>query len=124
MMGLENENTVKETVDEIDLEANSGKLSLQQVKSHNNSRSCYLIVHDKVYDATPVLRVHPAGPECLLRKAGMDSTQDFYYHSKKAQLEWKKLRVVGTLDGKSLKTVNQQRKSLNYYRSSADCRIL
>lgn len=50
---------------------------LSEVKSHNDAKSTYLIVHNKVYDVTKFLEEHPGGEEVLLEQAGGDATEAF-----------------------------------------------
>lgn len=47
------------------------------IAKHNSARSCWLIIHDKVYDLTEFLPHHPGGRKVILRNAGKDSTGDF-----------------------------------------------
>ncbi|XP_047128073.1 cytochrome b5 isoform X1 [Hydra vulgaris] len=56
----------------------SGKLfTLEEVRSHNNAKSCWLAIHDKVYDVTKFIDEHPGGEEVLLELAGKDATSNF-----------------------------------------------
>ncbi|KAM0265278.1 hypothetical protein ACHAPA_007857 [Fusarium lateritium] len=48
-----------------------------EVAKHNNAESCWLIIHDKVYDLTEFLPNHPGGRKVILKNAGKDSTVDF-----------------------------------------------
>ncbi|XP_067951157.1 cytochrome b5-like isoform X2 [Watersipora subatra] len=50
---------------------------LEEIKEHNNGKSAWLIIHDKVYDVTKFLDEHPGGEEVLLEQAGQDSTESF-----------------------------------------------
>ena len=59
--------------------------SLCQLARHNNRRSCWLAADGRVFDATSFLDNHPAGPEPLLKRAGKECSEDFYFHSKNAQ---------------------------------------
>jgi len=72
--------------------------SKEEVAQHNSEESCWLIVDDSVYDVTPFLDQHPAGPKPLLRRAGGDATRDFYFHSKAAQKSWQKYKI-GYVEG-------------------------
>lgn len=51
--------------------------SLEEVKQHKDGRSCWLSIHDKVYDVTKFLDEHPGGEEVLLEQAGGFSTEAF-----------------------------------------------
>ncbi|RBR20876.1 uncharacterized protein FIESC28_05028 [Fusarium coffeatum] len=48
-----------------------------EVARHNSSKSCWLIIHNKVYDLTEFLPNHPGGRKVILKNAGKDSTGDF-----------------------------------------------
>ena len=37
----------------------SKELTYADVKSHSSKKDCYLVVHDKVYDATSFVDEHP-----------------------------------------------------------------
>jgi len=56
---------------------NVKEFRLSEVKAHNDAKSCYLVVHNKVYDVTKFLEEHPGGEEVLLEQAGEDSTEAF-----------------------------------------------
>ena len=45
-----------------------------EVQKHTTRESCWVIIDGQVYDATSVLRWHPAGPEVILNLAGQDAT--------------------------------------------------
>mmetsp|Transcript_6053 Transcript_6053/g.8396 ORF Transcript_6053/g.8396 Transcript_6053/m.8396 type:complete len:154 (-) Transcript_6053:339-800(-) len=51
--------------------------TLEEVKKHNSEGSCWIIVEDKVYDATPYLCNHPGGAYAILQFAGDDATEDY-----------------------------------------------
>jgi len=50
---------------------------LSEVKEHNNVKSCWIIIHNKVYDITKFLEEHPGGEEVLLESAGQDASESF-----------------------------------------------
>ena len=50
---------------------------LSEVKEHNDGKSCWMVIHDKVYDITRFLDEHPGGEEVLLEIAGNDGTEPF-----------------------------------------------
>lgn len=60
----------------------------EEVARHNHPGDCWLIAHGKVYNVTSFLPRHPAGEFAILRHGGMDSTQDYDFHSSKAQRMW------------------------------------
>jgi len=66
-----------------------------QVKRHNTEESAWILVGDTIYDATPILRSHPGGADCILRKAGgvKDCTMDLQFHSKRGRESWKQYKV-------------------------------
>ncbi|GLC49885.1 hypothetical protein PLESTB_000319300 [Pleodorina starrii] len=51
--------------------------SLADVKAHTTDKSCWLVVHGKVYDVTEFLEEHPGGYDIILTSTGKDATQDF-----------------------------------------------
>eukprot|EP01038_Epipyxis_sp_PR26KG_P005180 gene5180-7207_t len=87
----------------------SSKLSytMKEVKQHNSAESAWIVVNNRVYDATPFLNEHPGGADSILINAGMDSTEDFEaVHSKKA---WKMLEdyYIGELKMANSSSVDQ-----------------
>jgi hypothetical protein len=69
--------------------------TLCQVRRHNHEGSAWLVAGESIYDATTQLDRHPAGAECILRKAGgaQDCTDDLNFHSKRGQQMFKKCFV-------------------------------
>jgi predicted heme/steroid binding protein len=65
----------------------------EEVSKHNSRDDCWLISHGNVYDVTPFLESHPAGPASILRHAGTDASRDFDFHSRGAQKLWAKFQV-------------------------------
>ncbi|EXL92811.1 L-lactate dehydrogenase (cytochrome) [Fusarium odoratissimum NRRL 54006] len=60
-----------------------------EVAQHNNANSCWLIIHNKVYDLTDFLPNHPGGKKVILKNAGKDSTADFdLIHSNDVLDKW------------------------------------
>lgn len=55
----------------------SKTFTLKEVKEHNSGKSCWMVVHNKVYDVTDFLSEHPGGEEILLETAGTDATEAF-----------------------------------------------
>eukprot|EP00931_Biecheleriopsis_adriatica_P069686 TRINITY_DN43488_c0_g1_i1.p1 TRINITY_DN43488_c0_g1~~TRINITY_DN43488_c0_g1_i1.p1 ORF type:complete len:567 (+),score=102.08 TRINITY_DN43488_c0_g1_i1:62-1702(+) len=52
-------------------------ISLEEVQKHKDRGSAWIIVKDRVYDATGFLEEHPGGSSTILRTAGGDATEDF-----------------------------------------------
>ncbi|KAF2353379.1 Cytochrome b5-like heme/steroid binding domain [Trinorchestia longiramus] len=57
--------------------AESKRFSLKEVAEHKTADSCWVVVHDKVYDLTPFFNEHPGGEEVLLEQAGQVATDAF-----------------------------------------------
>ena len=77
---------------------NEPQFTMEEVARHNTRESCWLVVRGVVYDVTPALGSHPPGAGAILQGAGKDATEDFDFHSSKAQKAWKKYRI-GRLRG-------------------------
>ncbi|KIK95771.1 hypothetical protein PAXRUDRAFT_826689 [Paxillus rubicundulus Ve08.2h10] len=57
---------------------NAGKpLTGNEVALHNTRESCWIIVHDNVYDVTDFLDDHPGGSKIILKYAGKDATKEY-----------------------------------------------
>lgn len=83
----------KRRLSKLSSQASSGLYTMCQVKRHKSKGDCWLVAHGSVYDVSAILDVHPAGSECILKKAGTDCTIDFDFHSRITQREmWSKLR--------------------------------
>jgi len=52
-------------------------ITLEELKEHNNPKSCWMAIHDKVYDITKFLDEHPGGEEVLLEQSGTYATEAF-----------------------------------------------
>jgi cytochrome b involved in lipid metabolism len=52
-------------------------LSVQEVAVHNTSADCWLIISNKVYNATSYLNLHPGGRGQIIPYCGQDATQAF-----------------------------------------------
>ncbi|KAG8532774.1 uncharacterized protein KY384_002652 [Bacidia gigantensis] len=53
------------------------QLTFSEVSEHSSKKDIYLIVHDKVYDATSFVDEHPGGEEVLLDVGGQEATEAF-----------------------------------------------
>lgn len=71
-----------------------------QVQSHDNESSCWLVAGDVIYDATSLLKSHPGGKECILRKAGgvADCAMDIFFHSQRGRAMWERHRIGRLLE--------------------------
>ncbi|THH33092.1 hypothetical protein EUX98_g1115 [Antrodiella citrinella] len=52
-------------------------ISGKTVAEHNSRESCWIIVHDHVYDVTEFLDDHPGGSKIILKYAGKDATAEY-----------------------------------------------
>lgn len=55
----------------------SQEYTLEDVQAHTSKTSCWIILHNDVYDVTQWLQDHPGGNEILLEAAGQDCTLQF-----------------------------------------------
>ncbi|PNW71559.1 hypothetical protein CHLRE_16g659350v5 [Chlamydomonas reinhardtii] len=81
--------------------APSGKTyGVADLKQHTTEKSCWLVVHGKVYDVTEFLEEHPGGYDIILTSTGKDATQDFEEigHSNSAKKLLEKY-VIGEFEG-------------------------
>jgi len=53
------------------------RIALKDVEGHTDKKSCWLVIHDNVYDVTKFLEEHPGGEEVLLEQGGKDATEQF-----------------------------------------------
>lgn len=82
----------------------SKSFSINEVANHNSESDCWMVVKDKVYDATSFVVNHPGGP-AILKGCGMDATKLFEErptnnkgpHPDKAREQLAKL-YIGELD--------------------------
>ncbi|XP_003742686.1 cytochrome b5 [Galendromus occidentalis] len=51
--------------------------SLEDVAKHNEKSSCWLVIHEGIYDVTKFMEEHPGGEEVLLEQGGRESTEVF-----------------------------------------------
>ena len=49
----------------------------EEILEHKSKNSCWIILHDKVYDVSKFLDEHPGGEEVLLEQGGKDATENF-----------------------------------------------
>ncbi|PNS15048.1 hypothetical protein CAC42_2277 [Sphaceloma murrayae] len=55
----------------------SKTLTYSDVAEHNTKKDLYVVVHDKVYNASSFVDEHPGGEEVLLDVGGQDATEAF-----------------------------------------------
>lgn len=53
------------------------ELTYRQVQQHANKKDLYVVIHDKIYNATSFIDEHPGGEEVLLDVGGQDATEAF-----------------------------------------------
>jgi len=53
------------------------EFTYSDVAEHNVKKNIYVVVHDKVYDATSFVDEHPGGEEVLMDVGGQDATEAF-----------------------------------------------
>ena len=77
--------------------------TMAEIKKHNTEEDCWIIVKDRVYDATQYLELHPGGMESILINSdGIDATEDFFaIHSSKA-IKMLEKYYIGDLDKASV----------------------
>ncbi len=52
-------------------------ISREKVYQHRIKEDAWMILHNKVYDVTHIIDIHPGGVECLLGCVGLDGTINF-----------------------------------------------
>ncbi|MCJ1364444.1 hypothetical protein MMC16_003555 [Acarospora aff. strigata] len=53
------------------------ELTYSDVSEHKSKKDLYLVIHDKIYNATTFIDEHPGGEEVLLDVGGQDATEAF-----------------------------------------------
>ena len=67
---------------------NLSSYTVTDIAGHNNPNDCWLIISNKVYNATNYLNIHPGGAQMIIPYCGMDATAAFYSiakHDSRAQ---------------------------------------
>jgi nitrate reductase (NAD(P)H) len=64
-----------------------------EIRLHNTKDSCWLIAHNKVYDATGFLKKHPEHSQRILKNAGKDVTEDYDFHTSSHKKIWKQYHI-------------------------------
>ena len=52
-----------------------------------------IYANGKRYDISELIKKHPGGENCLIKKVGKDCSKDYDFHSKKGKNEWKKYEI-------------------------------
>jgi len=55
----------------------SESLTYSDVSAHSTKKDLYVVIHDKVYNASSFIDEHPGGEEVLLDVGGQDATEAF-----------------------------------------------
>lgn len=55
----------------------TNELTYSDVSSHSSKKDLYLVIHDKIYNASSFIDEHPGGEEVLLDVGGQDATEAF-----------------------------------------------
>jgi len=55
----------------------SEDLTYTEVAKHSSKKDLYVVIHDKVYNASTFVDEHPGGEEVLLDVGGQDATEAF-----------------------------------------------
>jgi len=55
----------------------SESLTYSDVSAHSTKKDLYVVIHDKVYNASSFVDEHPGGEEVLLDVGGQDATEAF-----------------------------------------------
>ncbi|KAI7173241.1 hypothetical protein KC316_g9178, partial [Hortaea werneckii] len=53
------------------------ELTYSDVSEHTSKKDLYMVIHDKVYNASSFVDEHPGGEEVLLDVGGQDATEAF-----------------------------------------------
>jgi hypothetical protein len=86
----------------------SGCDLLQAVRHCSGSAARTKVIftaHNKVYDVTNFLDVHPGGRDCLIKRCSQDTSVDFDFHSPGAQKGWHQY-CIGKLKGCAAHSTN------------------
>jgi len=53
------------------------EFTYSEVSAHNSKKDLYVVIHDKIYNASTFVDEHPGGEEVLLDVGGQDATEAF-----------------------------------------------
>ncbi|KAK3867308.1 hypothetical protein Pcinc_027228 [Petrolisthes cinctipes] len=95
--------------------------SLEEIAKHKTRDSCWLVIHDKVYNVSKFLDEHPGGEEVLLEQSGSNGTESFedVGHSTDAR-EMMKEYLIGELTEEDKKFTKDNGPKPWAYSSSSD----
>ncbi|XP_014666056.1 PREDICTED: cytochrome b5-like isoform X2 [Priapulus caudatus] len=88
--------------------------ALKEVEEHNNEKSLWVVIHNKVYDVTMFLASHPGGEAVMLEQAGKIASEPFddvgHSSDAKALKEEHYIGELATAD----RVANDKEKTPNY----------
>ncbi|KAI5778292.1 FMN-dependent dehydrogenase-domain-containing protein [Geopyxis carbonaria] len=81
-------------------------LDAKEVAKHNSRDSCWVIIHNNVYDVTDFLDEHPGGANIILRYGGKDATEEYdpVHPPGTLEEELKPSQILGPIDPSTLPT--------------------
>ncbi|KAI5306092.1 hypothetical protein KEM56_002238 [Ascosphaera pollenicola] len=90
-------------------------LDAAEVAKHNTRESCWVVLHDKVYDVTSFVDEHPGGAKIILKYAGKDATEEFDPVHPTGTLEenLSPEACLGSVDSSTLKKATNQKQQGN-----------
>ena len=96
---------VKEAVFKQPTNWKTNEINMKEIKRHNTLEDCWIISKNKVYNATPFIKIHPGGFKSILKRAGgvKDCSVDFDFHSSNGRKVWKKYQI-GIVEGTNKRT--------------------
>eukprot|EP00172_Hildenbrandia_rubra_P001963 Plantae.Rhodophyta-Hildenbrandia_rubra.ctg2606.p1 GENE.Plantae.Rhodophyta-Hildenbrandia_rubra.ctg2606~~Plantae.Rhodophyta-Hildenbrandia_rubra.ctg2606.p1 ORF type:complete len:614 (+),score=116.95 Plantae.Rhodophyta-Hildenbrandia_rubra.ctg2606:74-1843(+) len=105
------------------LKALEKTFTMEEIEKHSTEESAWIVVDEKVYDATPFLKDHPGGAASIVMNAGADATEEFHaIHSDKAT-EMLEDYLIGSLDSAEKEKEAASTGGLHLTKSSANLMI-
>ena len=85
----------------------TNEISMIEIRKHNTVDDVWIITKNKVYNATPFIKIHPGGYKSIMRCAGgiKDCEVDFNFHSTNGRKIWQKYQI-GIIEGKKSQRIN------------------
>jgi|APSaa5957512493_1039668.scaffolds.fasta_scaffold245077_1 cytochrome b involved in lipid metabolism len=74
-----------------------------EIIKHNTEESCWLVAHNKVYDVTKFLKIHPPERDVIMRHITNNSqevSESYDFHRSNTQKLWKKYLIGDVSDKK------------------------